>query len=40
VGVSALDENSCATKARTRAKTYLPSKPDKYAICFYAVVWT
>ena len=38
VGVSALDENSCATKARTRAKTYLPSKPDKYAIRFYAVV--
>jgi hypothetical protein len=32
VGVSAFDENSCATKACTRAKTYLPGKPDKYAI--------
>ncbi len=38
VGVSALDENSCNSKACTRAKTYLPSKPDKYAIHFYAVV--
>ncbi len=31
-GMSTLDENSCATKACTRAKTYIPSKPDKYAI--------
>jgi hypothetical protein len=38
LGISALDENSCATKARTRAKTYSPNKPDKYAIRFYAVV--
>jgi hypothetical protein len=38
VGVSALDENSCTTKACTRAKTNLPSKLDKYAIHFYAVV--
>ncbi len=38
MGVSALDENSCANKACTRAKTYLPSKPDKYAIRFYAVI--
>jgi hypothetical protein len=38
VGVSALDENSCATKARTKAKTYSPNKPAKYAIRFYAVV--
>jgi hypothetical protein len=32
IGISALDENSCATKACTRAKTYTPNKPDKYAI--------
>ncbi len=32
LGISALDENSCATKAHTRAKTYSPNKPDKYAI--------
>jgi len=38
LGVSALDENSCPTKARTRAKTYSPNKPAKYAIRFYAVV--
>jgi hypothetical protein len=38
VGVSALDENSCPTKARTKAKTYSPNKPAKYAIRFYAVV--
>jgi hypothetical protein len=38
VGVSALDECTCATKARTRAKTYIPIKPDKYGIRFYAVV--
>ena len=37
LGVSALDENSCPTKAHTRAKTYFPNKPVKYAICFYAV---
>jgi len=38
MGVSALDENSCPTKARTKAKTYCPNKPAKYAIRFYAVV--
>jgi hypothetical protein len=38
LGVSALDENSCPTKARTKAKTYSPNKPAKYAIRFYAVV--
>ena len=37
-GVSALDENSCATKAWTKAKTYSPNKPAKYAILFYAVM--
>ena len=38
LGISALDENTCATKARTRAKTYSPNKPAKYGIRFYAVV--
>ena len=37
IGVSALDENSTRTKARTAARSYMPSKPDKYAIRFYAV---
>ncbi|EGZ25112.1 hypothetical protein PHYSODRAFT_434171, partial [Phytophthora sojae] len=26
------------TKARSRARTYMPSKPDKYGLRFYAVV--
>jgi hypothetical protein len=34
LGASALDENSCPTKARTRAKTYCPNKPAKYAFVF------
>jgi hypothetical protein len=38
VGASALDEASCRTKARTRTKSYIANKPDKYAIRFYAVV--
>ena len=38
VGPVALDEASCPTKAKTRASTYIPSKPDKFAIRFYAVV--
>ncbi|GMF35134.1 unnamed protein product [Phytophthora fragariaefolia] len=37
-GTSSLDENSVRTKARTRAKSFIPSKPDKHAIRFYAVV--
>ena len=41
IGPIALDEASCPTKARTRASTYIPSKPDKFAIRYYAVVgWT
>ncbi|ETL79044.1 hypothetical protein L917_20251 [Phytophthora nicotianae] len=36
--VSSLDENSIRTKARTAAKSFIPTKPDKYAIRFYAVV--
>ncbi len=35
---TALDENSCRTKARTKAKSYLPTKPDKYAVRIYCVV--
>lgn len=35
---TSLDENSCRTKARTKAKSYLPTKPDKFAIRFYCVV--
>jgi hypothetical protein len=38
VGCSALDENSARTKAKTRAISYMPDKPDKFAIHFYAVV--
>jgi Transposase IS4 len=37
-GCSALDENTIRCKARTKAKTYMPSKPIKFGICFYAVV--
>ncbi|POM59005.1 Hypothetical protein PHPALM_36271 [Phytophthora palmivora] len=37
-GVSALDESSIRTKARSAARTYIPSKPDKYAVRFYALV--
>jgi len=37
-GTSALDEASCRSKARNRAISYLPSKPDKFAIRFYCVV--
>jgi hypothetical protein len=35
---SALDENSAAYKGRSKARSYMPSKPDKYAIRFYALV--
>ena len=37
-GTSAFDENTARTKARTSAKSYIPSKPDKYGIRFYANV--
>ena len=37
-GTVAFDEASVATKARTKAKSYNPIKPDKFAIRFYAVV--
>ena len=38
IGTAALDEARFRTKARTLAKSYLPSKPDKYAVRFYAAV--
>lgn len=34
----AADEIGVQTKARTMAKSYMPLKPDKFAIRFYAVV--
>ena len=37
-GASAYDENGKATKGRTCAKQYMPNKPTKYAIRFYASV--
>jgi len=36
-GTSALDEASCRSKARNRAISYLPSKPDKCVLRFYCV---
>ena len=38
VGTMALDENTARTKARARARAYLPNKPDPYGIRFYSVV--
>jgi hypothetical protein len=40
VGTSALDENTARTKARTKARTYMPNKPDKYGVRFYTVCGT
>lgn len=40
LGSSALDEASCRTKGRTRAKSYMPNKPIRYGIRFYACVGT
>ena len=36
-GVLSLDEASIRTRAKCRAKSYIPSKPDKYAIRLYAM---
>ncbi|KAF4130224.1 Transposase IS4 [Phytophthora infestans] len=36
IGVSSIDEMTVRKKARTRAKTLTPSKPDKYGVRFYA----
>ncbi|GMF42257.1 unnamed protein product [Phytophthora fragariaefolia] len=38
VGAVSLDANTVRTKARTAAKTFMPSKPDKYDVRFYSVV--
>ncbi|GMF34516.1 unnamed protein product [Phytophthora fragariaefolia] len=38
VGAISLDEITVRTKARSGAKTYMPSKPDKYGVRFYGVV--
>lgn len=38
LGSSAFDEATMGTKARTRARTYMPNKPEKYGIRFYALV--
>ena len=37
-GVTSFDESSVRTKAKSRAKSYMPSKPDKYAVRFYTSV--
>ena len=37
-GPAAFDEASMETKARTRSKSYMPNKPSKYAVRFYALV--
>ena len=39
-GAVAYDENSKRTKARTAAKQYMPNKPTKYALRFYANVFS
>jgi hypothetical protein len=40
MGASALDEASCRTKGRTLARSYMPNKPIKFGIRFYACVGT
>ena len=40
LGTCALDEASCRSKARNRAISFIPNKPDKFALRFYAVVGT
>ncbi|EGZ07378.1 hypothetical protein PHYSODRAFT_529221, partial [Phytophthora sojae] len=37
-GISSIDEIGVRTKARTLARPFMPLKPDKFAIRFYAVV--
>ena len=37
---AALDEATCRSKARNRAISYIPSKPDKFGVRFYCVVGT
>ena len=38
LGSSVFDEATMGTKARTRALTYIPNKPEKYGIRFYALL--
>ncbi|OWZ14705.1 hypothetical protein PHMEG_00011776 [Phytophthora megakarya] len=38
VGALSLDENTVRINARSGAKTFMSSKPDKYGVRFYAVV--
>ena len=38
MGALALDEASCQTSARMHAKSYMPNKPIRYGIQFYASV--
>lgn len=38
-GAVVYDENSKRTKARTAARQYMPNKPTKYAVRFYATVF-
>ena len=40
VGTCARDEASCRSKARNRAISFIPNKPDKFAIRFYCNVGT
>ena len=39
-GSITLDEAGFRTKARTKARSYIPTKPDKYAVRMYCVVGT
>eukprot|EP00644_Phytophthora_capsici_P010349 jgi/Phyca11/123533/e_gw1.51.355.1 len=38
VGAVTLDENTVRTKVRSSARTFMPSKPDKYGVRFNSVV--
>ncbi len=38
VETCALDEASCRSKASNRANSFIPNKPDKFAICFIAML--
>ncbi|GMF50524.1 unnamed protein product [Phytophthora fragariaefolia] len=38
LGAVSLGENTVRTKARSSARTYMPSKPDTYGVRFYSVV--
>ena len=38
LGTSALDEAGVRTKARTKARSFIANKPDKYIFHFYAIM--